>query len=323
MIVVTGGAGFIGSNIVKGLNARGYTDILIVDDLTDGHKFKNIADLDFLDYIDKDDFLNHIVEDIEFPEFIDAVFHQGACSMTTEWNGKFMMHNNYDYSKELLHYCLERRIQFIYASSAATYGNNTNFAELPENEQPINVYGYSKLLFDRHVRRLFLEAQSQIVGLRYFNVYGPREQHKGSMASVAFHLNEQVQNSGKVKLFSGCDGYADGEQQRDFIYVSDVVDVNLWFLDNPEISGIFNCGTGQSEPFNNVANAVLEWHQQGKLEYIPFPEKLKGHYQSFTQADLDNLRNAGYQAKFKTVAQGTKEYLDWLHTKTQNSKTIA
>ncbi len=323
MIVVTGGAGFIGSNIVKGLNARGYTDILIVDDLTDGHKFKNIADLDFLDYIDKDDFLNHIVEDIEFPEFIDAVFHQGACSMTTEWNGKFMMHNNYDYSKELLHYCLERRIQFIYASSAATYGNNTNFAELPENEQPINVYGYSKLLFDRHVRRLFLEVQSQIVGLRYFNVYGPREQHKGSMASVAFHLNEQVQNSGKVKLFSGCDGYADGEQQRDFIYVSDVVDVNLWFLDNPEISGIFNCGTGQSEPFNNVANAVLEWHQQGKLEYIPFPEKLKGHYQSFTQADLDNLRNAGYQAKFKTVAQGTKEYLDWLHTKTQNSKTIA
>lgn len=312
MIIVTGGAGFIGSNIVRGLNARGYTDIIIVDDLTNGYKFKNIVDLDFLDYIDKDDFLAHIVEDTEFPEFIDAIFHQGACSTTTEWDGKFMLHNNYDYSKEVLHYCLERRIQFIYASSAATYGNNKTFVELPENEQPINVYGYSKLLFDQHVRRLLPEAQSQVVGLRYFNVYGPREQHKGSMASVAFHLNNQVQNSGKVKLFAGCDGYADGEQQRDFIFVGDAVDVNLWFLDNPKISGIFNCGTGRSEPFNNVAKAVLDWHQQGKLEYIPFPEKLKGHYQSFTQADLSNLRTAGYKAKFKTVAEGTKEYLDWL-----------
>jgi len=312
MIVVTGGAGFIGSNIVKGLNARGFTDILIVDDLTDGHKFKNIVDLEFLDYMDKDDFLSHIHDDADFPEFIQAVFHQGACSTTTEWNGKFMLHNNYNYSKELLHYCIERRIQFIYASSAATYGHNNTFIETPENEQPINIYGYSKLLFDRYVRQLLPEAQSQIVGLRYFNVYGPREQHKGPMASVAFHLHEQLRDNGKIKLFVGCDGYSDGEQRRDFIYIGDVVDVNLWFLDHLEISGIFNCGTGRSEPFNHVAKAVLDWHKKGELEYIPFPENLKGHYQSFTEANVNHLRAAGYTAKFKDVAQGTKAYLDWL-----------
>lgn len=313
MIIVTGGAGFIGSNIVKGLNERGYTDILIVDDLTDGHKFKNIADLQFLDYMDKDDFISSIVEEEDFPEFVEAIFHEGACSTTTEWNGKYMMQNNYEFSKELLHYCLDRRIQFIYASSAATYGNNTKFSEEPENEGPINVYGYSKFLFDQYVRRILPEAQSQIVGLRYFNVYGPREQHKAGMASVAYHLNNQLLTDGKVKLFAGCDGYDNGEQVRDFIYVDDVTDVNLWFLDNNEISGIYNCGTGRSEPFNNVAKAVLDWHQQGELEYIPFPEKLKGHYQSYTQADLSKLKKVGYDGEFCTVAEGTKRYLDWLN----------
>ena len=314
MIIVTGGAGFIGSNIVKGLNDRGYSDILIVDDLTDGHKFKNMVDLKFLDYMDKDDFLEAIIEDDEeFPDFIEAVFHEGACSTTTEWNGKFMMQNNYDYSKELLHYCMDRNIPFIYASSAATYGNNQTFIEQPVNEAPINVYGYSKLLFDSYVRNQLPEAKSQIVGLRYFNVYGPREQHKGSMSSVAFHHNQQLKESGKIKLFDGYDGYEAGEQTRDFIYVSDVVDVNLWFLDNPDVSGVFNCGTGRSEPFNNIANAVLKWHEKGELEYIPFPEKLKGHYQSFTQADITALREAGYEEEFKTVTEGTKHYLDWLN----------
>jgi ADP-L-glycero-D-manno-heptose 6-epimerase len=314
MIIVTGGAGFIGSNIVRSLNERGYTDILIVDDMTDGHKFKNLVDLQFLDYMDKEDFIQAILEEEDFPEFIDAIFHEGACSATTEWNGKYMMQNNYDYSKNLLHYCLDRRIQFIYASSAATYGNKTSFKEELESEGPINVYGYSKYLFDQYVRRILPDAQSQVVGLRYFNVYGPHEQHKGSMASVAFHLNTQLINNGEIKLFAGNDGHADGEQKRDFIYVSDVVDVNLWCLDNPDVSGIFNCGTGRSEPFNNVAKAVLDWHGKGELSYIPFPEKLKGHYQSYTQANLDDLRAAGYEGEFSTVAQGTKQYLDWLNT---------
>jgi ADP-L-glycero-D-manno-heptose 6-epimerase len=315
MIIVTGGAGFIGSNIVKALNELSYTDILIVDDLTDGHKFENIVDCQYFDYMDKEEFLEHILLNEDFSDTVEVVFHQGACSTTTEWNGKFMMQNNYDYSKDLLHYCLERGIPFIYASSAATYGNNTTFVEALENERPINVYGYSKFAFDQYVRRILPEATSQIVGLKYFNVYGPREAHKGGMASVAFHLNNQLKENGVVKLFAGCEGYADGEQLRDFIYVSDVVDVNLWFLEHPEVSGIFNCGTGRSEPFNNVAKAVLDWHGKGKLEYIPFPEKLKGHYQSFTQADLTYLREAGYDGEFKTVAEGTKEYLDWLNRK--------
>jgi ADP-L-glycero-D-manno-heptose 6-epimerase len=315
MIIVTGGAGFIGSNIVKGLNQRGFKDILVVDDLTDGQKFKNLVDCEILDYMDKDEFISHIVDDVTFPDYIEAIFHEGACSTTTEWNGKFMMENNYEYSKELLHYCIEHQIQFIYASSAATYGNNTTFTEKTANENPINVYGYSKFLFDQYVRRLLPEAQSQIVGLRYFNVYGPGEEHKGGMASVAFHLNHQLKTTGKVKLFEGCDGYANGEQLRDFIYVGDAVDVNLWFLDHPDISGVFNCGTGRAEPFNNVATAVLKWHQRGELEYIPFPEKLKGHYQSYTQADLTLLRTAGYEGQFKTVAQGTAEYLDYLNKK--------
>ncbi len=310
MIIVTGGAGFIGSNIVKGLNERGYTDILVVDDLTNGHKFANLTDCQFLDYMDKDDFLQQICEDEEFPEYIEAIFHEGACSATTEWNGKYMMQNNYDYSKVLLHYCLDRRIQFIYASSAAVYGNNTTFNEQLENEKPINVYGYSKFLFDQYVRRLLPEAQSQVIGLRYFNVYGPHEQHKAGMASVAFHLNNQIKQDGIVKLFAGCDGYTDGAQERDFVYIKDVVDVNLWFLDNPEISGIFNCGTGRSEPFNNVANAVIDWHKKGELQYIPFPEKLKGHYQSYTKACLKTLRAAGYENTFKTVKQGVNHYLD-------------
>ena len=320
MIIVTGGAGFIGSNIVKGLNERGYTDILIVDDLTDGHKFKNIADLHFLDYMDKEDFISSIIDEEEFPEFIEAIFHEGACSTTTEWNGKYMMQNNYEYSKELLHYCLDRRIQFIYASSAATYGNNKTFVEDIENEDPINVYGYSKFLFDQYVRRILPEAQSQVIGLRYFNVYGPREQHKGSMSSVAFHFNNQVKENGIAKLFGGSDGYEDGEQRRDFVYVGDVVKVNLWFLDNPDKSGIFNLGTGRCQSFNDVANAVIDWHdEQGThvtkatKEYMPFPEHLKGAYQSFTEADISKLRDMGYDQPFATVEEGTRAYLDSLN----------
>ncbi|WMC10331.1 ADP-glyceromanno-heptose 6-epimerase [Oceanimonas pelagia] len=316
MIIVTGGAGFIGSNLVKTLNEQGRTDVVVIDDLTDGTKFVNLVDLTIADYLDKDEFLHRIVSGDEFEEWggIEVIFHEGACSATTEWNGKFMMENNYEYSKDLLHYCLEREIPFIYASSAATYGGrNDNFIEEPQYEQPLNVYGYSKQLFDQYVRRLMPEISSQVVGLKYFNVYGPREQHKGSMSSVAFHLNTQLHQGENPKLFEGCDGYGNGGQMRDFIYVGDVCKVNLWFWQNPTVSGIFNCGTGRAEPFQHVAEAVIKYHGKGEVEYIPFPDHLKGRYQSFTQADLTKLRAAGYPHEFKTVAEGVAEYMSWLN----------
>lgn len=315
MIIVTGGAGFIGSNIVKELNQRGVKDILVVDDLTDGTKFTNLADLAIQDYLDKDDFLAHIHNNDSFGRKIEAIFHEGACSTTTEWDGRFMMKNNYEYSKSLLHYCLERGISFLYASSAATYGDGQIFKEELAYERPLNVYGYSKFLFDQYVRRLLPTVSSQIVGFRYFNVYGPNEQHKGSMASVAFHLNQQLPKTHVVKLFQGCDGYGDGEQRRDFVFVDDVVDVNLWFQQHPSKSGIFNVGTGNSQSFNEVAQAVVDWHGKGTIEYIPFPDHLKGHYQSFTQADISRLRAAGYDKPFKRVEEGVRLYLDRINTK--------
>lgn len=312
MIVVTGGAGFIGSNIVKGFNQRGRTDILVVDNLTNGIKFKNLVDCEIADYLDKESFLKKMTTGEEFTRSIEAIFHMGACSTTTEWDGRYMMNNNYEYSKILLAYCMERGIPFIYASSAATYGNGTVFKEAREYEAPLNVYGYSKLQFDDYVRRILLTAKSKIIGLRYFNVYGPRESHKGAMASVAFHFNNQIIKDGFVKLFQGTDGYGDGEQQRDFVYVEDVVAVNLWFLDHQAQSGIYNVGSGRAESFNAVARAVINWHDKGSIEYIPFPEHLKGHYQSFTQADISKLRSVQCDVPFHTVAEGVKKYLDWM-----------
>lgn len=306
MIVVTGGAGFIGSNIVKGLNDLGRKDILVVDDLTDGTKYANLADLDIADYMDKDEFISAIVSGENLD--IEVIFHQGACSSTTEWDGKFMMENNYNYSKDLLHYCLDFDIPFLYASSAATYGGRSdNFIEDRVYEKPLNVYGYSKFLFDQYVRKILPNANSQICGFRYFNVYGPRENHKGSMASVAYHLNEQITKGEKPKLFAGSDNF-----RRDFIYVGDVVEVNLWFWKN-KVSGIFNCGTGRAESFQSVADAVLDYHKKGEIDYIPFPEHLKGRYQSFTQADLTKFRKTGCPIEFKTVSQGTTEYMQWLN----------
>lgn len=306
MIVVTGGAGFIGSNIVKGLNDLGRKDILVVDDLTDGTKYANLADLDIADYMDKDEFISAIVSGENLD--IEVIFHQGACSSTTEWDGKFMMENNYNYSKDLLHYCLDFDIPFLYASSAATYGGRSdNFIEDRVYEKPLNVYGYSKFLFDQYVREILPNANSQICGFRYFNVYGPRENHKGSMASVAYHLNEQITKGEKPKLFAGSDNF-----RRDFIYVGDVVEVNLWFWKN-KVSGIFNCGTGRAESFQSVADAVLDYHKKGEIDYIPFPEHLKGRYQSFTQADLTKFRKTGCPIEFKTVSQGTTEYMQWLN----------
>ncbi|WP_268270740.1 ADP-glyceromanno-heptose 6-epimerase [Vibrio parahaemolyticus] len=308
MIIVTGGAGMIGSNIVKALNETGINDILVVDNLKNGKKFKNLVDLDITDYMDRDDFLTQIMAGDDFGP-IEAIFHEGACSATTEWDGKYMMLNNYEYSKELLHYCLDREIPFLYASSAATYGETETFVEEREYEGALNVYGYSKQQFDNYVRRLWKDAEehgeqlSQITGFRYFNVYGPREDHKGSMASVAFHLNNQINAGENPKLFEGS-----GHFKRDFVYVGDVCKVNLWFLENG-VSGIFNCGTGRAESFEEVAKAVVKHHNKGEIQTIPFPDHLKGAYQEFTQADLTKLRAAGCDVEFKTVAEGVAEYL--------------
>lgn len=312
MQIITGGAGFIGSNLVRALADRGHDDIVIVDDLKDGHKFVNISDLPIADYLDKDDFLERLTSDEGFGRSISSIFHQGACSETTEWDGRYMMQNNYEYSKRLLHYCLQHGTPYIYASSAAVYGGSKSFVEDPLFEHPLNVYGYSKLQFDRYVRRVATKPDSQVVGLRYFNVYGPCEQHKGAMASVAFHFNNQILEDGEARLFAGSDGYKDGEQLRDFVYVDDVCNVNLWFLDNPAVSGIFNAGTGRAQSFNDVANAVIQWHGKGKIRYIPFPDHLKGAYQSFTQADLTQLRAAGCDVAFRPVEDGVKDYLDQL-----------
>jgi ADP-L-glycero-D-manno-heptose 6-epimerase len=320
--VVTGAAGFIGSNLVRALNDRGVTDILAVDDLRHGEKFANLADCEIEDYIDKDDFIE-MVREGALDGVVEAVLHQGACSDTTERDGRYMMRNNYDYSKALLEFCTDAAVPLIYASSAAVYGSRLSFRENPESEAPLNVYGYSKLLFDQHVRRHAAERSAQVVGLRYFNVYGEREQHKARMSSVAFHFFNQYRATGRVRLFEGSDGYGDGEQRRDFISVDDIVRVNLFFLAQPGTSGIFNVGTGAAQSFNDVAVAVVnacrtkagesrltleEMRASGIIQYIPFPDDLKGRYQSFTEADISALRTAGYAAPFSNVEQGVAEY---------------
>lgn len=324
--IVTGAAGFIGSNIVKALNERGIKDIVAVDNLTKADKFRNLVDCEIAEYVDKKDFID-VVESGELGGDIDAVLHQGACSDTMETDGRYMMDNNYRYSLSLLDWCQEESVPFIYASSASVYGGGSVFKEEREYESPLNVYGYSKFLFDQAVRPQLDNDRGQIVGFRYFNVYGPRENHKGRMASVAYHFFNQYRATGKIKLFEGTEGYAHGEQRRDFVSVEDVVKVNLYFLDNPEKSGIFNLGTGRSQTFNDVAVASLnacraldgkeplalaEMKSQGLIEYIPFPDALKGKYQSFTQADTTNLRNAGYKDEFLTVEQGVGRYIPWL-----------
>ena len=326
MIVVTGAAGFVGSNIVRGLNRRGHTNILAVDDLTDGDKFVNLVSGQIADYMHKDDFRRGVLEGV-LPS-VRAVFHQGACSDTTERNGQFMMDNNYRVSLELFEYCQSHKIPFIYASSAAVYGAGPVYVEDLANERPLNVYGYSKFLFDQVVRARMRSLTAQVVGLRYFNVYGPQEQHKGRMASVAFHNMNQFLAEGHVRLFGGWDGYADGGQLRDFISVDDVVDVNLHFLEHSKVSGIFNCGTGRAQPFNDVASAVVnamrgiqgkpalsleELVKQGLLRYIEFPEDLKGRYQSYTQADVRALRQAGFTAPMRDVQKGVTQYVQALH----------
>jgi len=322
MIVVTGGAGFIGSNLVHGLNQIGVDNILVVDDLTEGEKFVNLVDLRIADYLHKDDFRQR-VRDNSLPR-IEAVLHQGACSDTTERNGHYMLDNNYRVTLELFQFCQEHKTPLLYASSAAVYGAGPAYVEVPQHETPLNVYGYSKFLFDQVLRRHMGHLSAPVVGLRYFNVYGPREQHKGRMASVAFHHFQQFCQEGQVRLFGAWDGYGDGEQMRDFVFVDDVVKVNLFFLERPQISGVFNCGTGRAQRFNDVAQTVVNTLREAngqdalpleslvagqQLRYVPFPEDLKGRYQSHTQADLTRLRMVGYTQDFVDVQTGVAHYV--------------
>ncbi|MEO5698751.1 MAG: ADP-glyceromanno-heptose 6-epimerase [Burkholderiaceae bacterium] len=328
-VAVTGAAGMIGSNLVHGLNAIGIDDVIAVDDLTDGPKYRNLLGASISDYFDKSEFYGRFAKG-EFGR-LDAVLHQGACSDTMEHDGRFMLDTNYRCSKNLLDAAQAQGTRLLYASSAATYGGSASFREEPAFEQPLNVYGYSKLLFDNVVRRVLPSlsgaASTQVAGFRYFNVYGPREQHKGRMASVAFHHFNQFRETGKVRLFGEYGGYAPGQQSRDFISVDDVVAVNLWFLEHPERSGIFNLGTGRAQPFNDVAVATVNAARErageatlpldalvraGLIEYIEFPDALRGKYQSFTEADLTRLRATGCTHEFADVGTGVRRYMDWL-----------
>lgn len=310
MIIVTGGAGMIGSNVVAALNARGESDILVVDDLTDGRKFANLADLSIADYMDRQAFLERITAGHDFGR-VDAIFHQGACSETTEWNGAYMMATNFDYSKAVLAHAQQHAIPLVYASSAATYGNRTCFVEQRENEAPLNVYAYSKLLFDEYVRRRLHALAAPVVGLRYFNVYGPREGHKGAMASVAYHLFKQINEDGRARLFGAHGAVAAGMQSRDFVHVEDVAAVNLWAAE-AGVSGVFNCGTGRAQPFLTVAETMVKALGRGEIQFIDFPSHLVGRYQDFTQADLSQLRAAGCTLAFRRVEEGVTHYAGWL-----------
>ena len=325
--VVTGAAGFVGSNLVRALNARGERNILAVDNLHRSEKFSNLVGLEIADYMDKHEFHDRLVAG-DMDGAIDVLFHQGACSDTMETDGQYMMENNYRYSVDLLDFCIEEEVPFLYASSAAVYGGSTTFREEHAFEAPLNVYGYSKYLFDQVVRRRLPEATSQIAGFRYFNVYGPNENHKGRMASVAWHFFNQLRSAeGCVQPFSGSGGYSDGEQMRDFVSVEDVVRVNLFMLDNPNVSGVFNVGTGRAQTFNDVAKAVVnacrategkpvlqlaEMQREGLVRYRPFPAALEGKYQHFTQADVGSLRRNGYSEPFLSVEEGVARYVDHL-----------
>lgn len=328
--VVTGAAGFIGSNLVKALNERGGADIIAVDDPKHGTKPANLADCVIAEHVAKSDFIKRL-ESGAYRGALTAIFHQGANSDTTvtESQRAEVMETNFHYSSRLLDYCTSARIPLIYASSAAIYGASREFRE-GGHEQPLNIYGDSKLQFDQVVRRRGEAPAAQVVGLRYFNVYGEREQHKGRMASVAFHFFNQYREAGHVRLFQGSDGYGDGEQRRDFVSVEDCVKVNLYFLDHRERSGIFNVGTGAAQSFNDVAVATVNacrkargeaplalaaMRQQEIIRYIPFPQDLKGRYQSYTQADISALRAAGYGAPFLTVEQGVARYVEKLARK--------
>jgi ADP-L-glycero-D-manno-heptose 6-epimerase len=326
--VVTGAAGFIGSRLVQGLNRRGVTEIIAVDNLQHADKFRNLAGCEIADYVDQAAFIAGLER---YEGAVEALFHQGACSDTMESDGRYMLENNYAYSKRLLEWCQDEEVPLIYASSASVYGAGPGFREERACEKPLNVYGYSKYLFDQYVRRMLEARTAQVAGLRYFNVYGPNESHKGRMASVAYHAYEQLLAGGRVKLFVGSGGYGNGEQRRDFVYVDDVVEVNLWLLEQRAVSGVFNCGTGRAQTFNELAAAVVntvqgtrfsvkEMVERSLIEYVAFPPGLLDKYQSFTEADMRRLRAAGYAREFRPVEAGVAAYIGALEKRDLQKK---
>src|SRR5271156_4353558 len=307
MIILTGGAGFIGSNLLGALNAKGVTDVLVVDRV--GNSSRNLKDLRFSNLMRPEEF-RHAIERRILPNRIEAIFHQGACADTTCTDGRYMIENNFTFSKLILHFALSGKIPFVYASSAAVYGSSSAFAPSRENERPLNLYGLSKLAFDNHVRSVAARSESTVAGLRYFNVYGPRESHKGKMASMVYQLHQQLKSSGCARLFKGTGGYADGEQLRDFVFVGDVARVNLALTEGPVRHGIFNVGTGRARSFNDVANIVIAQLGAVAIDYVPVPENVVDKYQSFTQAELSGLRHAGYTENLSSLEDGIAQSID-------------
>jgi len=322
MYIVTGGAGFIGSNLVHELNAQGIADILIVDNFANAGKFQNLHGARYVDYLDKREFRRAVKENSLGIGKVEAILHQGACSNTLEDDGVYMMDNNFEYTKEVLRFAIGEGAPLVFASTAAVYGLSGpgRFTLTPENERPLNIYGYSKLVFDHYFRNELALGRVPIsaVGLRYFNVYGPREQHKGRMASVIHHFTKQMKDTGKVRLFAGTGGYADGEQRRDFVYVRDLAKLNMFFAQigpyapkagepRKEYRGLANAGSGKSRTFNDVARSLMTVHGECPIEYIPFPADLEGRYQHFTEADLTALKELGYDGPVTELEAGITE----------------
>jgi ADP-L-glycero-D-manno-heptose 6-epimerase len=322
MYIVTGGAGFIGSNVVHELNAHGITDILIVDNFANARKFQNLHGARYVDFLDKREFRRALKEGALEVEKVEAILHQGACSNTLEDDGVYMMDNNFEYTKDVLRYATAVNAPLVFASTAAVYGLSGpgHFTPTLENERPLNIYGYSKLAFDHYFRNELALGRVPMtaVGLRYFNVYGPREQHKGRMASVMHHFMKQMREMGKVRLFGGTGGYADGEQRRDFVYVRDLARLNMFFAqigpyapaagEKPkQYQGVVNAGSGVASTFNEVADALMSVHGEVPIEYVPFPQDLEGRYQHFTQADLTGLRELGCDLEMTGLKAGVKE----------------
>ncbi|MHC4194748.1 MAG: ADP-glyceromanno-heptose 6-epimerase [Planctomycetota bacterium] len=303
---MTGGAGFIGSMTIAALNDRGMSDIIVVDELASDQKWKNLRNLIFADYLEKGDFLKMVLEG-KMPARIEAVLHMGACTSTTETDASFLIKNNFEYTKHLAGWTAAADIRFIYASSAATYGDGGK--GFVDNEGKMNMYGYSKQLFDLWARRKGL--LKKIAGLKYFNVFGPNEYHKADMRSFVLKAFEQIKANGKVGLFKSHDPkYSDGEYMRDFIYVKNAVDMTLFFLDNPQIAGLFNIGTGKARSWNDLVKAVFAaMNKKAKIEYIEMPESIRNQYQYFTQADITKLRKAGYKKETATLEDAVEDYV--------------